>query len=117
MSISDSLRLADLEATVAALAARTAALEDMVVDTRAFCEARQGAGTPTGVAGGLDCKPLSQRPSSEPVDDTVMAGVIEALETGQSIRGAAQTLNLDRNKVARLRQRAIAEGRFIVSPA
>ena len=36
---------------------------------------------------------------------------MEALEAGQSIRRAAYALGLDRNKVARLRQRAIAEGR------
>ena len=46
-----------------------------------------------------------------------MAGVIEALQAGQSIRRAADVLGLDRNKVARLRQRAIAEGRLTVSPS
>ena len=46
----------------------------------------------------------------------MMADVIEALEAGQSIRGAADMLGIDRNKVARLRQRAIAEGRLTVSP-
>jgi len=46
-----------------------------------------------------------------------MAGVVGALEAGQSIRCAAHMLGLDRNKVARLRQRAIAEGRLTtVSP-
>ena len=45
-----------------------------------------------------------------------MASVIEALAAGQSIRGAARTLNLDRNRIARLRRRAIAEGWLTVSP-
>ena len=115
MSISDALRLADLEATVAALLVRVAVLEDMVADTHAFCKGRQGAGTPSG-AGSLDCWPPSQRPSSAPGNDTVMASVVEALEAGQSIRGTADMLGLDRNKVARLRQRAIAEGRLSHPP-
>lgn len=45
-----------------------------------------------------------------------MASVVEALEAGQSIRHTAYALGLDRNKVARLRQRAIAQGRLTVSP-
>ena len=115
MSYADARRILDLEAEVAALLARVAVLEDMVADTRAFCEARQGAGTPAGVLGGLDCGTSSQRRSSVPGNDTLMADVVEALEAGQSIRRAADMLGLDRNKVARLRQRAIAEGRLTVS--
>jgi hypothetical protein len=44
-----------------------------------------------------------------------MVRVVAALKRGQSIRGAAEVLALDRNKVARLRERAIAEG-LLVSP-
>lgn len=84
MSIADACRMAALEAAVAELLARVAALEELIAEAR--------------------------RP------DPAMAGVVEALEAGQSIRGAAQALNLDRNKVARLRQRAIAAGRLAVSP-
>ena len=115
MSYAETRRILELEATVAALLARVAVLEDMVADSRAFCEARQRAGTPVGVLGALDCETPSQRPSSAPENDAVMASVIEALQAGQSIRRAAEALGVDRNKVARLRQRAIAEGRLTVS--
>jgi hypothetical protein len=86
MSYADGQRVIALETTVAALLARVAVLEEMVAVLPA------------------------QRPQSAPADDAVMADVVEALEAGQSIRGAANMLGLDRNKVARLRQRAIAEG-------
>ena len=99
MSIADGRRILDLEAAVTALLARVAVLEDMVADTRAF-----------------SFVPPAQRPQSAPADDAVMANVVEALEAGQSIRGAANMLGLDRNKVARLRQRAIAEGCRTVPP-
>jgi hypothetical protein len=116
MSISDSIRLASLEAAIAELRGRTAALEDMVADTRAFCEARQVAETPAGGILCARCVSPTQRPPSAPVDGAVMADVIDALQAGQSIRRAADTLGLDRNKVARLRQRAITEGWLAVSP-
>ena len=39
-----------------------------------------------------------------------------ALRAGHSIRGAAKILGLNRNKVAHLRRRALAEGCLTVSP-
>ena len=109
MSYADTRRMLDLEAEVATLLARVAVLEDMVA------AARQRAVTPVGVPGALDCATPAQHPSSASVDDAAMASVVEALEAGQSIRGTADMLGLDRNKVARLRRRAIAEGRLTVS--
>ena len=73
-----------------ALERRVAALEEMV------------AGSP-------------RRGASAPADDPLISGVVEALRAGQSIRGAARMLNLDRNKVARLRRRALAEGRLTMA--
>jgi hypothetical protein len=96
MSYADGQRIVAIEKSIAALLARVAVLEEIVADSRPFCEARQGAGAPE--------------------DDPLIASVIEALQTGRSIRAAAKVLNLDRNKVARLRQRAIAEGCLTVSP-
>jgi hypothetical protein len=115
MAISDNLRLLSLEATVATLLARVDALE-----------ARQVAEAPAGAAGARDrgqsphasyhSDPPAERPPSAPGGDAVMAAVVEACGAGLSIRGAAARLGLDRSKVARLRQRAIAEGCLTVSP-
>jgi hypothetical protein len=49
-------------------------------------------------------------PAQTPPIDPMMARVVGALAGGASIRTAAQALGLDRNRVFRLRQRAIAEG-------
>jgi hypothetical protein len=95
---------------ILALEARVAALEETVADCRAFCDARQGAEAPTRAAAGPP-------PSRAPADALEMVGAVEALRAGQSIRGAAKVLGLDRNTVFRLRRRAIAEGRLtVVSP-
>ena len=40
----------------------------------------------------------------------MIASVVEALQAGQSIRGAAKVLNLDRNKVARLAGEQLRKG-------
>jgi hypothetical protein len=103
MSIADGLRVIALERTVAVLVKRLDALE-----------ARQGAETPAGATS--DHAPPTQRPSSAPADDAVMAEVVAALQAGESIRGAAKVVGLDRNKIARLRRRALAEGRLTSRP-
>jgi hypothetical protein len=82
MSIADLNRMLALEARVSAL--------EIVADSRAFCEARQGAGAPA--------------------DDPLIASVVEALQAGQSIRGAAGVFGLDRNRVFRARRRATRRG-------
>jgi hypothetical protein len=47
--------------------------------------------------------------------DAQLARVIAVLADGASIRAAAHTLGIDRNRVARLRARALREG-LLVSP-
>ena len=95
MSLADAALFHALEARVARL------------------EARLGAEATEGAAGAPGPVPAAQRIAEDPL----MASVIDALRTGQSIRGAAQALGLDRNKVARMREQAITEGRLTrVSP-
>ena len=117
MSYADGQRILAIEKSGAALLARVAVLEEMVADACAFSEARLMAQAPAGAAaGGRDRNPSSQRSSGAPGGDAVMADVVSAIRAGQSIRNTADMLGLDRSKVARLRQRAIADGCLSVSP-
>jgi hypothetical protein len=63
MSSADARRIIAAETTIDDLLARVAALEDMVADSRAFCEARQRAKTPAGDIGSPDRRSSSQRPA------------------------------------------------------
>lgn len=102
-------------AAIAELRARIVTLEGMAIDARVFCEARQVAGTPAGAAVGRDRDPPDLRPPNVLADDAGMA-VVEALRAGLSIRAAADRCNVNRNKVFRVRRRAITEGCLVVSP-
>src|SRR4051812_31984888 len=74
-------------------------------------EPRLDAETTGGLIGTPGAVPSAQRPA----DDAQTARVIAALADGASIRDVAQSLGVDRNRVFRLRQRAIAAGLLPVS--
>ena len=93
MSIADSVRLLDLERRLAAL------------------EALLGV----EAAGGTTNGPEGVSPAQRPAADPQLARVVAVLESGRSIRGAAEVLGLHRSTVGRMRARAIEAG-LLVSP-
>ena len=91
MSIADSVRLLGLERRLAAL------------------EALLGIEAVGGTTEGPEA------PAQRPALDPQLARVVAVLQSGQSIRGAAEVLGLHRSTVARLRERAFEAG-LLVSP-
>lgn len=87
MSIADSVRLLDLERRVAAL------------------EALLGVEAARGTS---DCPTVS--PAQRPAIDPMMARVVAVLESGQSIRGAAEIVGVSKSRIERLRERAFEAG-------
>ena len=61
------------------------------VSTRLAGEASQTRETPMGTTGSSNGVSLTQRASSAPAEDAAMADVVDALQTGHSIRDAART--------------------------
>ena len=65
--------------------------------------------------GGTTDGPEGGSPAQRPAFDPQLARVVAVLQSGQSIRGAAEVLGLHRSTVARLRERAFEAG-LLVSP-